>query len=125
MLRPPIEQQITFIYTRNFTRSTQFYEEILKLTLWLDQGSCRIYQVTQDGYIGICQGNEPKNPLPGQQNNLILTLVTQQVDQWYSYLQQEGINLENPPSFNEKYQIYHFFFRDPDGYLIEIQRFGN
>jgi hypothetical protein len=28
-----------------------------------------------------------------------------------------------PPTYNERYQIYHLFARDPNGYLIEIQRF--
>ena len=27
------------------------------------------------------------------------------------------------PVMNATYNIYHFFMRDPDGYLVEIQRF--
>ena len=27
------------------------------------------------------------------------------------------------PRYNEVYDIYHFFVRDPAGYRIEIQRF--
>ena len=27
------------------------------------------------------------------------------------------------PAVNEKYQLYQAFYRDPDGYMIEIQRF--
>ncbi len=54
----------------------------------------------------------------------IFTLVTQQVDEWFEYLQKRGVEFEKPPTFNEKYQIYHCFLRDPDGYLIEIQRFA-
>lgn len=125
MTRPTIDKQITFIYTRNFPQSTKFYEEILGLSLWLDQGSCRIYQVSQDGYIGICEGVAPKMPNEGQQHNVILTLVSQKVDEWYLYLIQKGIKFEKPPTFNKQYNIYHCLFRDPDGYLIEIQRFNN
>jgi len=28
-----------------------------------------------------------------------------------------------PPRLNEKYQIYHFYLKDPDGHIIEVQRF--
>lgn len=55
MSHPPIEQQITFLYTDDLAASTRFYEEKLGLELWLDQGSCRIYTVTGCGYLGVCQ----------------------------------------------------------------------
>ena len=54
---------------------------------------------------------------------MILTLVCEDVDGWYDYLQEKGVAIEKAPSFNEKFNIYHIFFRDPNGYLLEIQRF--
>ena len=30
---------------------------------------------------------------------------------------------EGAPEVNEKYRIYHFFFRDPEGRMLEAQRF--
>lgn len=122
MSHPPIDQQITFLYTLDLATSAKFYEEKLGLELSLDQGSCRIYQVSKDGYLGICQTNEI-NPSTNQQSNIIFTLVTAQVDEWYEYLLQQGVEFEKPPTRNEKYKIYHCFLRDPNGYLIEIQRF--
>ncbi|MBO3461445.1 VOC family protein [Aetokthonos hydrillicola Thurmond2011] len=125
MSHPPIEQQITFLYTRNQAASTEFYEDKLGLSLWLDQGSCRIYAVSNSGYLGICQASETATPPDGKPTGVIFTLVTQQVDEWYEYLKERGVKFEKPPAFNQKYKIYHCFLRDPDGYLIEIQRFEN
>ena len=122
---PAFDQQITFTYTTDLAASTHFYEEIMGLNLWLDQGNCRIYQVSSDGYIGICQrsatshGAMPKAP----PTDIILTMVTQQVDEWYEYLNSKGVEFEKAPEYNPKYNIYHCFLRDPSGYLIEIQRF--
>ena len=122
---PRIDQQITFIYTTDLVTSAHFYEEVMGFNLWLDQGSCRIYPVSSDGYIGICQrssssyGTIPDNP----PTNVILTIVTQQVDEWYDYLSARGIGFEKAPEHNPQYNIYHCFLRDPSGYLIEIQRF--
>ena len=31
--------------------------------------------------------------------------------------------LEGPPKVNPTYDIYNFFARDPDGHLVEFQRF--
>ena len=59
MTHPPIDQQITFFYTRDLEATAHFYEEVLGL----------------------------------------------------------------PPALNPEYGIYHCFLRDPNGYLVEIQRF--
>ena len=50
-------------------------------------------------------------------------IVTQEVDRWYEHLRARGVAFEKPPALNPKYNIYHCFLRDPNGYLIEIQRF--
>ncbi|WP_341527545.1 VOC family protein [Nostoc sp. UHCC 0302] len=120
---PPIEQQITFLYTHDFTTSTRFYEDKLGLELWLDQGTCRIYSISGSAYLGLCQINETSIPPNNKQPSVIFTLVTPQVDEWFEYLKGRGIEFEKPPILNKKYNIYHCFLRDPNGYLIEIQRF--
>lgn len=56
MTHPPINEQITFLYTRDIGKTASFYEEIMGLRLALDQGGCRIYRVAGDkGYLGICE----------------------------------------------------------------------
>lgn len=124
MSHPPIDSSITFFYTHDLDTSAQFYEDVLELELWLDQGSCRIYRVSGDSYLGLCHRGRTTFSTD-KQSNVIFTLVTQQVDEWFNYLQQRGVEFEKPPSLNEKYNIYHCFLRDPNGYLIEIQRFEN
>ena len=103
--------------------STEFYQQKLGLELWLDQGTCRIYTVSGSGYLGLCQATKTSDPPADKQSSVIFTLVTQQVDEWFEYLKGRGVKFEKPPTLNEKYNIYHCFFRDPSGYLIEIQRF--
>ena len=121
MTRPSIEQQITFLYTRDLATTAEFYERVLGLTLALDQGDCRIYQVSGNGYVGFCQ----RQSAPLEPVGVILTLVTAQVDDWYGFLRQQGVLFEKPPTRNPSYNIYHCFLRDPNGYLIEIQRFDD
>ena len=116
---PPIDQQITFLYTFDLKATAHFYEDIMGLSLVLDQGSCRIYRTSRDGFLGFCQNDYT----PEQPNGVIFTLVTHQVDAWYRYLSQRGIPFEKPPARNPTYNIYHCFIRDPNGYLIEIQEF--
>jgi len=121
MRRPSIEQQITFLYTQDLAATARFYEGVLGLALVVDQGDCRIYRTSSDGYIGFCR----RQSTPEEPMGLILTLVTSEVDAWYRHLTEQGIAFEKPPALNPKYDIYHCFLRDPNGYLIEIQRFND
>ncbi|MBS1252624.1 MAG: hypothetical protein MAG451_01665 [Anaerolineales bacterium] len=119
MSHPQIDQQITFLYTRNLEATAQFYEETLGLPLALDQGDCCIYQVSGDGYVGFCKRAEA----PEEPAGVIFTIITPEVDAWHAYLHDRGVTFEKPPALNPEYNIYHCFLRDPNGYLIEIQRF--
>ena len=119
MTHPPIDQQVTFLYTRDLEATARFYEELLGLPLALDQGSCRIYHVAGNAFLGFCQREEA----PERPQGVILTLVTAEVDRWYESLGEKGVTFEKPPAHNSRYNIYHCFLRDPNGYLVEIQRF--
>lgn len=119
MQHPPVSDQITFLYTDDLTKSDHFYHQIVGLELVLDQGVCRIYRVGRDSYLGLCHrdGN-----MDGQ-GGVIFTLVTPFVDAWYWHLLDQGVTFDKEPTYNPDYQIYHCFFRDPNGYLLEIQEF--
>lgn len=119
MKNSTFQQQVTFLYTRDLEASAAFYHDILGLPLALDQGTCRIYQVCPNGFLGVCRSADaPEHP-----QGIIVTLVTDDVDGWHARLQEHHVPVEKPPALNPKYNIYHLFVRDPNGYLIEIQRF--
>lgn len=114
----PFDQQVTFLRVADLDRTTAFYRDVLKLPLVLDQGPCRIFRAAGAAFVGFCRHLEGERP-----SGVILTLVTVQVDQWYQYLLTQDVLVEKPPQKNERFNIYHLFLRDPDGYLVEIQQF--
>jgi catechol 2,3-dioxygenase-like lactoylglutathione lyase family enzyme len=116
-MQTPFEQCVTFLYTADLAATAHFYTEVVGLPLVLDQGSCRIYRVSADGFLGFCEraGAAP--------SGVIVTLVTQDVDGWHARLCERGASIAQAPAFNPTYNIYHCFLRDPNGYLLEIQRF--
>ncbi len=115
----PFTESITFLYTQDLQATTHFYEQVLGLPLVVDQGDCRIYRVSAESFLGFCR--RPSTPAAVQ--GVIFTFVTNDVDAWAERLRAHGIPFEKEPALNEKYQIYNCFFRDPSGYLLEIQRF--
>ena len=112
------DQQVTFLLVSDLNRSTVFYGNVLGLDMILDQGDCRIFRVTGSAFVGIC---ERRNR--GDTGSILFTLVTDDVDARHASLIGAGAVCEQTPRHNEKYNVYHAFYRDPDGYLIEVQRF--
>ncbi len=111
---------IGFYPCRDLARTTEFYGA-LRLNVARDQGSCVIFRVAEGGFLGFCQHDKTLPEHPG----LILTLVLDDVDGAYRTLTDLGVRTEAPPKLNERFGIYHFFARDPDGYRLELQRFSD
>ena len=116
--RPPLDQQVTFLYTQDLAASHAFYAGVLGLPLVLDQGTCRIYRVSGTAFVGVCRRETSVRP-----DGVILTLVSADVDGWHAHLVAQGVLIEKPPTYHPAYNIYHCFLRDPNGYLLEIQTF--
>ena len=119
MSRPNIHQQVTFLTTDDLERSEHFYGEVLGLEMVLDQGVCKIYGVSRDAFLGVCVSKQESGP----HEDVVITLVSNQVDAWHKYLVDKDVLIEKAPNHNEKFNIYHLFLRDPNGYLLEIQEF--
>ena len=112
-----IDANITFLQVSNIERSRTFYAEGLRLSLVLDQGGCQIYRLTDTSYLGICEKADPVS------SNVIVTIVSEDVAGWHQRFTSAGADTDGPPRDNPDYRIHHFFATDPDGHLIEVQRF--
>ena len=114
------DAQITFLPTGDLERSRTFYERTLGLELVTDQGTCHIYRVTTEAFLGGCE-RETISPTEG----VIVTLVTDDVDGWCRQIIAAGGTIDRGPDHSAQFGIYHAFLRDPDGNLLEIQRFDD
>lgn len=118
MIAEPFEQFVTFLHTPDLEQTTRFYAGTLGLPLVRDQGVCRIFRAAPGAFIGFCTHLDAPRP-----EGIILTLVTNDVDGWYNRLLAQGLQFSKAPAHNPKYQIYHCFLKDPNNYLVEIQKF--
>lgn len=110
---------ITFFYYDDLAAIAPFYEQVLGFELVLDQGMARIYRVGQ-GWFGLVDGH--RGHLRHQAESAVLfTIVVDDVPAWHQRLSEAGVD-ELTEIRNGTY-CEHFFFRDPAGYALEIQRF--
>jgi predicted enzyme related to lactoylglutathione lyase len=121
--RPPVadnQKQITFLYFRDLAASMAFYEDILGLTLVIDQGWSKIYRITESGYVGLVdetRGSHRANPIKPVQ----LCIRVADVDAWFAWVKSRNVEGLREPRSNQELKIRAFVFNDPEGYQIEIQ----
>jgi predicted enzyme related to lactoylglutathione lyase len=117
-----MRSQITFLYYHDLQTASAFYEEVMGLELVDDQEWAKIYRVNGNAYLGIV--DEKRGFLRAQEKSAVLiTFVTDDVLGWYEYLKSKGVKILTELQKKEDIQVQCFFFEDPGGYALEIQRF--
>ncbi len=117
---PDIKQQITFMGTHDLEQSATFYREIIGLEVVLKQKDCVVFRITSNSFLGLCH----RTKLPKDKAKIVvISMVTDDVDSWHAHLVSQGIRIHQELATNQDYQIYNFFIKDPDGYLLEFQKF--
>ena len=113
---------ITFFYYPDLAAVVPFYERTLGFELVLDQGMARIYRVGGSSYFGIVDGH--RGHLNHQPHSaVLLTMVVADVPAWHARMKDAGV--AGLSEILTGTYCEHFFFEDPHGYAIEIQRFRN
>ena len=108
---------IVFFKAHDLDTLESFYTQTIGCTLWLDQGACKIFQ-HGNMLFGFCRADEK------DQQGVITFFYPErsQVDTMYRKLQDIALD---SPKMNEKFNIYHFYARDPEGRSIEFQYFNH
>ena len=117
-----LQANITFLYYRDIPRAQRFYEDVLGLTLTVDQGYSKIYRVSATSYVGLVdesQGLHRASP----QKPVTLSFVTAEVDAWYAYLRGRGVEMVHELADGRRQPTRGFVAKDPEGYYLEFETF--
>jgi len=106
---------IIFLKTRRLEDIRRFYESEIGMEIWLEQADCVILK-HGNLLLGFCQREEVD--LQGMITFYFDT--NEEVDSFYEKFKETA---DGPPRNNPKYDIYHFFCKDPEGRTVEFQRF--
>jgi hypothetical protein len=117
-----ISSQITFLYFDDLVSVIPFFEETLKLELITEQDAARIYRMAGNAFIGIVDGAAGHWQARAE-NAVLVSLVVDDVQEWYDYLKDAGVRLLTGIKRPEIAPVECFFFEGPGGYHFEIQRF--
>ncbi len=106
---------IVFKKTKDLEKISNFYQNVIGMQLWQDQGKCKIFE-KGNLQLGFCEGDEIDNDgiITFYYNN------KKEVDKVYNNGKLEVIE---EPKENDKFNIYQFFAKDPEGRTLEFQTF--
>ncbi len=108
---------IIFFATEKLDSIADFYIEKVGCELWLDQGACKILK-HGNMLFGFCKSDHADK-------EAVITFFypeKEMVDSMYSRIEKIA---GDKPKMNPKFNIYHFYGRDPENRSIEFQYFDH
>ena len=121
--QPPIsiEENILMLYYKDISEVAPFYEQVLGLHKTYNQDWVKIYQLTANSFVGVVQEGERSFHRVQDENAVMLSIVTDDVDAWYERLKQnQEIVFLKEISNSNNVPIRGFLIQDPGGYSIEF-----
>ncbi|MFC2165733.1 VOC family protein [Acidobacteriota bacterium] len=112
-----------FLYYKDLNRASAFYTETLGMQLVADYGMAKILRVAPTSYLvlvdaaeGMHTADEPKS--------VAIALITDQLDEWYPYLKEQGVEIKFPYNPTKGKPHDGFVALDPEGHYLEFERFN-
>jgi lactoylglutathione lyase len=119
---PAVQANLVFLYYRDLAAAQRFYEDVIGLTLCVDQGFCKIYRVTPTSFVGLVDEargmHRASDPKP-----VTLSFITDDLDAWYARLIERGVAMHHPLARSGRHPTRNFVAIDPEGYFLEFETF--
>ena len=116
---PPITDQVTMFYYKNIDDATHFYGDILGLENTLDWTWVRFFRTGASSTVGLVTEGDGGWHKVQDRNAVMLSLVTDDVDAWYSALsQRDDVPILKP--LGNSGPVRSFLMEDPGGYTVEF-----
>jgi predicted enzyme related to lactoylglutathione lyase len=124
MTPPSVDGLLTFFYYKDMVKAGEFYEKIMGFELVQDQKWAKIFKVADNAFMGCVDGNigyhkhDPTKPV-------MLTVIVDDPDAWYEHFLENSVETLNKPHDDVELNMRIFLLHDPEGYVIEIQKFND
>lgn len=117
-----IQGNIIFTYYRDLAAAADFYANVMKLELVMDQGFAKVFKLTAHTFIGLVDGERGTHKA-SDTKPVIIASVTDDVEKWYEYLISKGVEIKKPLKENQTLGLRGFMALDPEGYVLEFEQF--
>jgi catechol 2,3-dioxygenase-like lactoylglutathione lyase family enzyme len=124
MTLPAIAATNAFYYYRDLDSAWEFYTRVLGLETVADFGFAKILRVAPSSYLTLVDQEEGMHSADDPKS-VTLALVTQEVEEWWAYLSGLNVPMRAPLGEVDLDRAHNGFVAvDPEGYLLEFERFN-
>lgn len=116
------QASITWLYYKDVPAAMRFYEDLLGLTLTVDQGWAKVYQTSPTSFIGLVDESRGMHRA-SETKPVAVAFVTPDVDAWYAWLSAKGVRMRSQVADSKSLPIRGFTAYDPEGYTLEFETF--
>jgi lactoylglutathione lyase len=118
----PPRASLVFLYYRDLARAQAFYADVLGLSLVVDQGFCKIFQIAPSSFVGLVDEAQGLHRA-AEQKPVTLSFVVDDPDAWHAHLVAGGVPIHRPLADATRHPTRGFVAIDPEGYFLEFERF--
>ena len=118
---PPIDSQVVFLYYEDLGAAAAFYGETLGFEKTYESAGAMIYRTSPSSYVALVAEGSGYHRV-ADEKPVMVSLVTDAVDQWHARLRDAGVEIISEPADSERAPVRAFLARDPGGYSIEFLR---
>lgn len=119
----PVLATNAFYYYADLDQAWRFYSDILGLETAADYGFAKIMKIANASYLTLVDAEKGMHSVDEPKTTTI-AFVTDQVADWYTYLQEAGVHIERPFNIKEGSGHDGFVALDPEGYFLEFEVFN-
>lgn len=116
------QANITWLYYKDLPRAMRFYEQVMGLSLTVDQGWARVYQVSPTSFVGLVDETRGMHRA-SDTKPVAVAFVTPRVDDWHRWLTSQGVTTKGEAKDSANLPIRGFVALDPEGYTLEFETF--
>lgn len=121
---PPgrLQANITWLYYKDLPGAMRFYERVMGLTLTVDQGWAKVYQVSPTSFVGLVDETKGMHRA-SDTKPVAVAFVTPEVDAWHRWLASQNVRVRGESKDSATLPIRGFVALDPEGYTLEFETF--
>lgn len=120
---PTIQATNIHYYYQNLDQAWAFYHHTMGLETVADYGDSKVMQLCQNAYLTLTNIAQSAHS-PDAPKSVTTAFVTEQVAEWYSYLQAQNVPIHRPYTVKEGSAHDGFVALDPEGYFLEFEVFN-
>jgi predicted enzyme related to lactoylglutathione lyase len=121
---PGIQGLNPHYYYQDLDRAWGFYADVLGFETVADYGVMKIMRIAEASFVTLVDAEYGRRP-EDEPKSVTLAVVTEQVEAWYDYLRSRAVAMRHELGEIEPGRPHDGFVAvDPEGYLLEFERFN-